>query len=360
MDFADIRFTRLSNQGLARAEFKDPVDVVRHLGAVQAQDYLGALWSIGLRIKGSTESDIEQAVEKGTILRTWPMRGTIHFVAAEDAKWMVELMAGRINKKLASYYRKLDLTEKVFSQARDILETALAAGPLPRPEIHKLLEAHGISTSGMRGSFIIGHLAQEGIICFGPKIGKQPSFALLDQWVKHAGKQHRQLKGEQAIAELMLRYFRSHGPAQLSDFTWWTGLKVSEAKAGLEVLGNKVEHTEISGKTYYFVEQRGSNPLKSPKAYLLQAYDEYTVAYKDRDAIIHVDNRRKDWRMLPFYSAVIIDGMTSGFWKRTLKKDKVNFEFDWLRKLNANEHELVEVANLNYSRFLGSSIGDTK
>lgn len=352
MKVSDLPSIRQHNQGLSTKPFKDAIEVVRHLGAVQAQDYLGALWSIGMRIPGATELDIEKAVEAGSILRTWPMRGTIHFVPAEDAAWMVKLMAGRINQKMASYYRKVDLTDKVFGQAREVLTEVLAAGPLPRLEIYKILESKKIATHKMRGMFIMANLAQEGTLCFGPRMGKQPSFALLDKWVAKTVKTPNNFEGDEAVAELMLRYFASHGPAQLNDFIWWTGLKVSEVKAGLELVSDKLETEEIEGKTYYSLPSKTSKVQHAPKAYLLQAYDEYTVAYKDRTAITHPDNQDKDWRMLPFYSAVIIDGVASGFWKRTLKKDKVLFEYDWLRKLSKAEQGAVVEAEAEYARFL--------
>src|SRR6185295_9649003 len=92
----NIPHHRLHNQRIASTTFSTPADVVRWLGAVQAQDYLGALWAVGLRMKRAVEADIERALAERTILRTWPMRGTLHFVAAEDARWMLELMTPRI------------------------------------------------------------------------------------------------------------------------------------------------------------------------------------------------------------------------------------------------------------------------
>lgn len=347
--FTDIPHIRLHNQYLSQPEFTDPVDVVRHLGAVQAQEYLGGMWSIGMRMKNATEPDVEKAVEAGTILRTWPMRGTIHFVPAEDAKWMVQLMAGRVNRKMESYYRKVDLTERVFDKASDLLVNRLEKDKaVIRPDIYRMWEESGINTKQTRGLFIIGNLAQKGLICFGPKQGNQPTFVLLDKWAK----KHNKLEGEEAIAEMALRYFRSHGPAQLHDFMWWTGLTMTETKSGLELLKGKLVEEEIDGIKYWSTPIDDFKIEKSPKVYLQQPYDEYTVAYKDRSAISSYGNSmmRDD---IKFYSIIVLDGQVVGFWKRTLSKDKAKIEIDTFRKLTSEEKSALEVAVKDYGKFIG-------
>jgi hypothetical protein len=353
MLISDLPQLRLFNQGLAQPRFADPGAVVKWLGAVQSQDYPGGLWTIGMRMQNAVEADVEKAVSERAIVRTWPMRGTIHFVPAADTKWMVNLLAERVNKRMEYYYKRAELDEKIFAQCREITIQNLSGGKvLSRPEIYQLWEDAGISTKQTRGVFIIGHLAQEGLICFGPKAGKQPTFTLLDEWVA----QPRKLEGVEAVAELALRYFSSHGPAEVKDFMWWTGLTLKEANAGIELIKAKLDRQEIDGKTYFAVQTELPAVSESPKAYLLQAYDEYTVAYKDHSVIGDPGSVEKVRKEIKFYSIVILDGRVVGFWKRTFAKSGLKFEFDFLRKLNKLEREAINQAAEVYGKFLGQTV----
>ncbi|HEY8796178.1 MAG TPA: crosslink repair DNA glycosylase YcaQ family protein [Gemmatimonadaceae bacterium] len=95
MNARQIASTRMANQQIELSACTTSSEVVGHLTAVQAQDYRGALWSIGLRLPGSTVAQVERAIAERTIVRTWPMRGTLHFVAAADVRWMLRLLTPR-------------------------------------------------------------------------------------------------------------------------------------------------------------------------------------------------------------------------------------------------------------------------
>src|SRR5215213_8129694 len=194
---------RVANQHLARPVFDKPSDVVRRMGAVQAQDYLGSLWAVGLRTRGATEGDVESAIADGGIIRTWPMRGTLHFVAAEDVRWMLRVLTRRGVEGSAGRLRKqFDLDEAAFARSRDALARALEGGQrLTRNSTYEALEAARISTGGGRGLHILSRLAQDGFLCFGAREGRQQTFALLDEWSPPAG---RALERDAALAELAL------------------------------------------------------------------------------------------------------------------------------------------------------------
>src|SRR5262245_43986279 len=184
MTKSDIARLRLHNQRIAYATIEKPGDVVAWLGAVQAQDYLGALWAIGLRMRNAVEADIERALADRTIIRTWPMRGTLHFVAAADIRWMLELLTPRIaanNSQL--FLRYFDLDESAFARSKDLVARALQGGrQLTRNAMYKMLEAGGVSAASQHGRHILWRLAQDGLICFGPREGKRQTFVLLDEW----------------------------------------------------------------------------------------------------------------------------------------------------------------------------------
>src|SRR6478609_2868281 len=180
----DIAQLRLYNQGITKPLFKKPEDVVKWLGAVQAQDYLGALWAVGLRMPKATEALIEKSLSNKSIIRTWPMRGTLHFVPSEDVRWMLKLLTPRIIAKCATLYRQSELDSATFKKSKKLFVKALEGGKkLERKEMYEVLERGGISTEGLRGLHILGNLAQNGLICFGNRIGKQQTFVLLDEWI---------------------------------------------------------------------------------------------------------------------------------------------------------------------------------
>ena len=226
----NIALSRLVNQGIACPTFAQPGAVVDWLGALQAQDYDGALWSIGLRMVSATKPSVEQALAERTIVRTWPMRGRLHFVAARDARWLLALLTPRVIAQTAGRYRQLELNEAIFARSKEVFAKALQGGKqLTREALQQLLEQTGIATTGQRGYHILVRAAQDGLICFGVPRGKQQTFALLDEWVPPAPS----LAGDAALAELTRRYFVSHGPATVQDLMRWAGLTAAEAKTGL-------------------------------------------------------------------------------------------------------------------------------
>jgi hypothetical protein len=295
--------------------FERPVDVVRALVAVQAQDYGAGLWAIGQRTSGATRADVERALADREIVRTWPMRGTLHVVAREDVHWLLALLAPRVIKRAASRHRQLGLDAKTFSKSRALFEKELVGTSMTRPELFEILARAKISPKDQRGIHILGALAMERVLCFGAHRGKQPTFALLDEWVPKS----RVLDGDEALAELARRYFVGHGPASVDDFAWWTGLNLTEARRALESVRGELESHVVGEVTYW------SGPLTSAKpgtAHLLSAWDEYTVGYRDRSAILDARYVTKSLNALAW--CVAVDGRLVGLWRRD--KGRVTIE----------------------------------
>lgn len=249
MKALDIARHRLFNQQISRPPFEKPGDLVCWFGAVQAQDYLPALWAVGLRTRRAVEATVEQAIAQRSIIRTWPMRGTLHFVAPNDAHWMLQLLTPRVVASSARRYRELELDDAVFARAEKKVIAALQGGNrLTRRALYDALAAAGISTASSRGLHIVGYLAQRRVICFGPRAGKQPTLVLLDEWVPNA----KRLERPEALTELTTRYFTSHGPATVHDFAWWSGLTIADVRAGLEGATSRLLSEVIDGRTYWF------------------------------------------------------------------------------------------------------------
>ncbi len=348
----DIASRRLINQQIATPTHKKPSDLVASLGAIQAQDYLGALWAIGLRLPRTTEADIKQAIADRTIVRTWPMRGTLHFVAATDVRWMLELLAPRTIAGSAGRCRQLELNATVFVRSEKLVIKALQRGAtLTRDQMYEQLERTRISTAGQRGIHILWRLAQEGIICFGAHAGKQPTFVLLDEWVPKA----KRLERDEALAELARRYFTSRGPATLQDFAWWSGLKVSDARAGVEMVSSRLAQETIGGQAYWMPQNQQATPGASAEVNLLPSFDEYLLAYKDRKASL---DPRDALKIVPgqggmFLPTVVRDGRVEGTWRRTFKKNTVVITTNFFSSPKTRKTRAFADAAERYGHFLG-------
>lgn len=316
----DILFHRLENQGLVGSSLRDPAEVVKWMTAVQAQDYFGSLWAIASRAGGATEELVEQAIAEKRIVRSWPMRGTLHFVSPDDLRWMLALLAPRAVSRSQLQYRENDLTARVFRKCEKLITTALTElGSLTRPELYEVLEKAGVATRDQRGLHIIGFLAQHGLICFGPRRGKQHTLVLLDEWLPPSRLPDR----EQALSGLVLRYFASHGPATTQDFAWWSGLAPVDIGFVRAVVKDKLEHVKIGDQEYWF---RPSIRCESgTSAHLLPSYDEFTVAYKDRRLILNPEHEVATGHGI-FRPVLLVNGRIAGTWKRTLRKADVQIE----------------------------------
>jgi hypothetical protein len=345
---------RLLNQQIAATQCTRPEEIVAHLLAMQAQDYLGTLWAIGLRLPSSSERSVEQALDDGSIVRTWPMRGTLHLVAAADVRWMVELLAPRRMRQMASRYRELNIDAATLDRSRDLLREALAGGKqLERGAMFALLEANGIATTGQRGIHILGHLAQEGVLCLGARNGKQFTFALLDEWAPGA----RSLPHEEALAELARRYFTGHGPATVQDFAWWTGLTLGDARAALAAAAPHLEQVIVDGKTYWQAPLSAESDAGdlADSVFLLPGFDEYLLGYRDRSAVLdpqhaQITHPGGNGMLFPVF---YIGGHARGVWKRTLKKKVVELVFSPFEAVTEAQKDAVFLAAERYGQFLG-------
>lgn len=349
----DIAHQRLLNQKLVNTTFTRPEDVVGWLGAVQAQDYAGAKWAIGQRTKDATDAAIEQAFTNGSILRSHLLRPTWHFVTPADIRWIIQLTAPRVHAANAYYYRKTGLDASTVKRSNSAMAKALRGGnQLTRTEIASALEKAGITTDGeLRMSYIMMRAELDGIICSGPRRGKQFTYALLEERVP----QVKALKRDEALAGLVTRYFPSRGPATLQDLIWWSGLTMTDAKRGIEMVKSRFLHEVIGDQTYWFAESASPAKEVFPTAYLLPNYDEYFIGFKDRSAIGEVVRRSNLDENDPAFIAyvVIIDGQIVGGWKRTLKKDAVIVELNLITNLTKAEQQAVADAAGRYGAFLG-------
>ena len=343
---------RLLNQRLSGAPLEQPADVVRWFGAVQAQDYAGAKWALALRTADATDADVEQVFGAGEILRTHVLRPTWHFVTATDIRWMLALTAPRVHAAAAYQYRRYELDEPLFPRTHAALEKGLQGGKqLTRAELSLVLQQAGILTDELRLTHLVMQAELEGVICSGPRRGKQFTYALLAERAPQA----RTLARDAALAKLTRRYFTSHGPATLRDYVWWSGLTMTDAKAGLSMVQSQLSRDEVAGATYWRPTSAPPVLDPAPLAHLLPSYDEYTVGFTDRSAIFDARHTSaldsRDNSLLT--NVVVIDGEVVGTWKRTLTKDAVVIAPKTFAPPAAFESHALAAAVQRYGRFLG-------
>lgn len=352
MNASDIAQARLAHQQISSSAQQTPSEVVAHLGALQAQDYRSVLWAVGLRLPGSSEAEIEQAISERSLVRSWPLRGTLHLVAAADIGWMLGLLTPHIIAGSARRRQQLELDDATLLRSRELIVQTLQGGrQLTREAVMALLEDAHISTRGQRGYHILWQLALRGVICFGVREGKQQTFALLDEWVPRA----RRLARDEALAELALRYFSGHGPATLQDFVWWSGLKAPDARAGLEFAAPQLTQDTFGGQPHWMPQAGPTRRPQPPRAFLLPGFDEYMLGYRARDAVLDARHAQK---IVPgsngvFRPILVIDGRIVGTWKATQKKNRIVIALDPFVPFSTGEEQAVAAAAEQYGRYVG-------
>ena len=351
MDVLDIITLRLINQQLAGTRFNTAQELVGWMGAMQAQDYQQAKCAVGVRLPHLTEGQIESSFNQGEIIRTHLMRPTWHFVSSDDIYWMLELTAPQIKAVLKSRHRELELTETVVRKSQEVLEKALAGNQsMTREELLRELQKASIPTDLQRASHFMLRAEIDGIICSGPIKGKKQTYALLSERVPLK----KTLSREEALAKLAKSYFSSHAPATLPDFVWWSGLPVADARRALEMNKPGLDSASIGLETYWFADP-GTVPQTLPySVYLLPAFDEFLISYKNRSAVITAEDHKKAISDNGIFRPVVLaNGQISGLWKRTLKKDTVGIETQYFRPHNKEEERLMSKAADSLGHFCG-------
>ena len=348
----DIASQRLINQGLVKPALKTASEVVARLAAVQAQDYGASKWGIAQRTGGLTDSEIEKEIDDGTIVRTHVLRPTWHFVAAADIGWMLALTAPRVHAANAFWYRWVEVDDAVARRSRTVLTKALRDGKqLTRAELGQALTRAKIQiTNPIRLACIMMRAELDGVICSGPRRGKQFTYALFEERVSRP----TVLERDAALFELARRYFTTRGPATVDDFAWWSGLTKADAKRGAEVAATDLGHESIEGRSYWFPAAERPVRFSSSLAHLLPNYDEYFVGLKDRSAFgarLKASGPGARTNALSGH-VLVINGQKVGGWRRAFVGRTVVIEPKALIRLSDAERRAVGVAARKFGRFL--------
>jgi hypothetical protein len=349
----DISAGRIANQQLIGNKLKTTVALVEWLGAVQSQDFPGAKWALGQRL-GIDDKQIQEEFDEGKILRTHVMRPTWHFVAPQDLVWMEKLTSPRVNQIMNYYNKILGLDRNFLDKTNKIIAKALSGNHfLTRTELAKVLEKNDISIKGQKLGHVVSQAELDGLICSGPRVGKQFTYALVSDRTSGL----KIFKPADPLAELAKRFFQSHGPATVKDFVWWSGLTTIEAKRGIE--SNKLKSETVDGKTYWFFDEPNHTKYSTPDTvYLLPNYDEYTIAYQDREAFLpkHAISYFHNQGNASFWNAIIYKGKIIGMWKRTFKPKSVEIQTQILTNLPPGVNKKIKAEAEKCGKFFGLEV----
>jgi hypothetical protein len=350
MTFLEISNTRLFSQKIAATEFTSAKEMVGWMGAMQAQDYTMAKWALGTRLLNSTDEMVENAFNKGDIIRTHLMRPTWHFVSADDIYWMNNLSAFKIKSKLKSRHHELELSDSIISKSNTIFEKALLKGEnLTREEMAAELERANVKPNNNQLYHLLFCAELDGIVCSGKMKGGKQTYALLSERVPFK----RDLTKDESLAELAIRYFTSRCPATIDDFAWWSGLTISDAKNGLELVKSGFISETIDSMLYWFPISFSNAQSDKTSVHLLPAFDEFLISYKNRSASLSLtDNLKAVSSNGVFHPIVVRNGQVIGIWKRTIKKEKVIVEISFFQSPEPSTKSLVEIEAYRFGQFI--------
>lgn len=345
---------RLENLHLSGGKYKNPTDLVSYMGALQAQDYYMSKWAAGIRIKEIGEKEIQATLDKGEILRTHLLRPTWHLVASKNIYWLKNLSAARIKSALSSRDKELELNEKIYSKSLKIMEGLLSNGRhLTAKEISLELQKKKIDTGNNRASHIFIRGEIEGLICSGVLKENQQTYALLSERVPHK----YELSKAESIIKLAELYFTSRGPASLQDFVWWSGLSLKDARDGLEAIKTKLTSVKYEEQVLWFKDSGIESIPEKKQAFLLPAFDEFIISYKDRSAVIPHAYKSKAITINGLFRPVIlINGEAAGIWKRTIGKEMVTIETEFFENPDRSTQKYLSQAIDEFSNYVEKKV----
>lgn len=354
MTHPEIALLRMASQKILKTNFHEPQEIVNHLGAMQAQDYTMAKWAIGSRCD-ATEKSIEEAINSGKIIRTHILRPTWHFVSAEDIHWMLDFSGPQVKKIILSAAKKYDLDEKKLKKINASIEKILLNNKsLTREEIIRELGFKKETDQNFSSTLIMGYAELDGLVCNGNMKGRQITYSLLEEKVP---KTKTKLTKEEGLAKLAKRYFESHGPATLPDFTWWSGFPATTAKLAVLSIESELDSVEVDGKKYWFKKGLTCELNAPKKIHFLPSFDEILISYKTREITIAKEHQANAFTNNGIFWPIIIENeKVIGIWKRSLNKGYTKIETSFFESISQKKKALVFEAIKPFENYLETKI----
>lgn len=354
MTHQEISHHRLVSQKLYKTDKCSPQEIVKHFGAMQAQDYAMAKWAIGSRCDAS-EKEIEEAINSGKIIRTHILRPTWHFVAPEDIYWMLDLAGPQVKRMTISGAKKFGFDAKKLEQANNSIEKLLSGNNhLTRDEIMQELGIKRTSKEDFLSAAIMMHAEQDGLVCNGRMKGKKITYALLEERVQ---KPKIKLTKEEGLTKLAKRYFESHGPATLLDFSWWSGFSPTICKNAINAIELQLNSIEIESQTYYYKNQPINSISTNESVHFLPAFDEILISYKSREASFLSEHQTRVFTNNGIFKPIILEnGKVIGIWKRTFKKDHAKIETEFFNETESSKKQILFEGIKAFENYLETKI----
>jgi hypothetical protein len=356
IDLREVARLRLRNQRVSGAKLRSAEDVVGWLGCVQSQEYPVAKWTLGLRADGLHDADVDAALLDGRILRTHILRPTWHFVLPADLRWMQMLSGPRVLRIIRSAGEVPMPPEAVIQRSFDVIRSELAGGGrITRRALGALLVERGCVESARESIPIVMRAEYDLVLCSGGLDGKNQTYALVDE--RAPVEPSWTFDRDWALGELVRRYFTSHGPATIPDFTWWSGTTVADTKRGIDI-ATGLEKLEVDGTQYWWSGDLGNADDPSPTIHLMQGYDEYIVAYRSPRDPINVSHLIPATALSrpPFLHAIVLDSQGVGWWRRVSAKSGFEIETRLARPLNRAEKAALSNAVERYTDFVAQPV----
>lgn len=354
----DVRRLRLANLHLSPRRGSSPRQVVAHLGALQAQEFWSGVWSIGIRSTDLNADSVFDAIDDGSILRTWPLRNTVHFIPTDSARWMLSVARTFAFKGVERRREYLGLTEEAALGACELLAGTLTE-PTSRNDCIELLIESGLMTQRSHAYHLLWFAAVNAAIVMGPQRGKDQTFVAFDAWVPSGGDR----SFDDALAELACRYFTAHGPAPLGELKRWTGLTMPQTRRAVSLAADRLAEVSTEAGPMLMateqVEALGNAPVDQAESdrsvLLLSGFDEYILGYGDRSAIMEPGQFAL---VVPgnngmFRPTIVDDGTVVGVWRRKVTKKRVDIAVEPFGSLTARQSRGIRRAADEYGEFLG-------
>lgn len=358
MNLREVARLRLRNQRVSGGKFDSADEAVGWLGAVQSQEYPLAKWSLGKRTHGLKDPDADRLLTDGRILRTHILRPTWHFVLPADIRWMMLLTGPRIAAQMSRVPAIRLPDESVIERSFDVMRETLRGGRrMTRAQLARLLVDRGIAGDEPAATPLFMRAELDLVLCSGGLDGKAQTYALVDERASALDHFDR----DWALAQLTRRYFTSHGPASIADFTWWSNLTVPDAKRGLDISGSTLEALEVDDTAYWWAGDT-SDPAAAddPSAtiHLMQGYDEYIVGYRAPRTALNIEGLAPPAALVrpPFYHAIMLDGQLVGWWRRRPGKGAPVIETHLLVDLGQLGKVALAQAAERYAAFIGEPV----
>ncbi|MDR2036652.1 MAG: winged helix DNA-binding domain-containing protein [Bacteroidales bacterium] len=345
-----VKNIRMLSQQLAQPLFDHPRELVSWMGAIQAQDCIMSKWAVGIRLKSGSLSQVEKALESGEIIRTHVLRPTWHMVVAEDVRWMLQLTGKRIKSACLSWGKNFGIDEPIYSKSYKQLEKILKNNRhLTRLEIGEELSSSGTIADKSQLNCVLSLAETDGLICNGIEKNKKHTYALMDERVPPAKKLYK----DEALAMLAQKYFRSHSPASLQDFTWWSGLTITEAKHAIKLIETELVTDRFDSENFYLHESYTQANEVDGALHLLPPYDEFLISYKERVHVLEKKHYPKAFTSYGiFYPVILQNGKIIGNWKKTTKKNLISIETSFFDKQSKTGRKHIKPAEERYKSFI--------